>query len=77
MCSVRLPGQPLQAEKRVDKNDIPDLRDHASHHCLCSGHIPKATQFSGQWQIKMTKHILVTNDDGVFAPGLLALTLEE
>jgi len=25
---------------------------------------------------KMTKHILVTNDDGVFAPGLLALTQE-
>src|SRR6266542_5029888 len=24
----------------------------------------------------MTKHILVTNDDGVFAPGLLALTQE-
>jgi len=24
----------------------------------------------------MQKHILVTNDDGVFAPGLLALTNE-
>jgi 5'-nucleotidase len=24
----------------------------------------------------MTKHILVTNDDGVFAPGLLALAQE-
>ena len=24
----------------------------------------------------MTKHILVTNDDGVFAPGLLALVQE-
>jgi len=50
-----------------DLESDPRLRDR---------YAAKAPQILREKQTRMAKHILVTNDDGVFAPGLLALVEE-
>ena len=44
--------------------------------CDFNRYRPKAPQFLEEPTFEMTKHILVTNDDSVFAPGLFALVQE-
>ena len=61
------------AEAEHDSTYIYDLM---SDRRFCDRYAAKAAQVFRGKQTRMAKHILVTNDDGVFAPGLLALVEE-